>query len=404
MEPAFSDALYLIVALSLIFNWLFVFREMYFFYKISDIFRRTTVDLKNMPRVSVIVPAKNEAPSIRQCLDSLSRQTYKNFECVLVNDRSEDSTAIIMEEFAERYPHFTAISIHELPEGWLGKTHALQQGANLASGEYLLFTDGDVIFEKETLAKTVQFCLNNNLDHLCLVPKLHAKRSAEASLYVIFGVLILLSVRPSKMKKRREFYAGIGAFNLVKHHAYQTVGEHEKLRLEVCDDMILGKSLTSYGFSSALVYGEDCISLTWYDSIKDIIVGLEKNGFAAMEYSILMFITISLYILYSFFFPFVLIFYSPPLACVGFMVAILIMQSTFWVAARKQGYNSLVSLLVPFSIWIFYFSQLRSVFLSLVRRKVIWRETAYSLKELKSKRKQLSRELRAKRKSLRNIL
>ena len=385
------DWFYFIVALSLILTWLFVIRELWSFNKITNIFLNTTVELKDIPKVSVIVPAKDEQSSIRQCLNSLAGQTYKNLECILINDRSKDSTGAIMEEFAKAHPHFKMISIHELPDGWLGKTHALQKGADLASGEYLLFTDGDVSFEKEAIFKAVQICTENNLDHLCLVPKLYSKSWLLASLNAFFGIFFLSFLKPSKIGKYKNFYAGVGAFNLVKHSVYQSIGEHKKLRLEILDDMMLGKLISFSGFSCAMLYGKGLISLTWYANIKEMIAGFEKNGFAVVEYSVFAFVLTGFYMLYFFFLPYVFIFFSPPLAQTGFILSLLLMQGVFFEVARKLDYNPLTSFLVPFSAWIVYFAQTRSVFLNLTRGKVIWRETSYSLKELKNHRKKLRR-------------
>ena len=196
------DWLYLILSLSLILSWSFIIKELWFFNRITDSFLKTTVELKDIPKVSVIVPAKDEGDSIRQCLSSLAGQTYKNLECILVNDRSKDSTGAIMEEFAKTHSHFKAISIQELPAGWLGKTHALQKGAELASGEYLLFTDGDVLFEKDAVFKTIQMCLERKLDHLCLMPRLHPKGWLLSSLNVFFGVFLLFFLKTFKDRKK----------------------------------------------------------------------------------------------------------------------------------------------------------------------------------------------------------
>lgn len=386
------DWLYLVLALSLILSWSFIIRELWRFNRITNIFLNTTMELKNIPKVSVIVPAKDEGASIQQCLSSLAGQTYKNLECILVNDRSKDSTGAIMEEFAKTHSHFKAISIQELPSGWLGKTHALQKGAELASGEYLLFTDGDVLFEKDAVFKTMQMCLKRMLDHLCLIPKLHSKGWLLSSLNIFFGVFLLSFLKPSRVGKNQKFYAGMGAFNLVKRSAYQSIGEHKKLRLEILDDIMLGKLISFSGFSSAMIYGKSLISLTWYANVKEMVSGFEKNGFTAVEYSVLYFILTGFYLLY-FYLPFVFVFFSPQPAQAGFILSLLLMQGVFITVAKKLDYNLLMSFLAPFSAWFVYFAQVRSVFLGLTRGQITWRETSYSLKELKNTRKKLFQEI-----------
>lgn len=381
--------LYYIFALSLILSWLFAIRELLFFKKITNTFLSTDMELKSIPKVSVIVPAKDEQVSIRKCLNSLTGQTYRNFECVLINDRSKDSTGTIMEEFAQKYSHFKMISINKLPGGWLGKTHAMQKGAELSSGEYLLFTDGDVIFEKEAILKAVQICIKNKLDHLCLFPKVHSKSWFLSSLNVFFGTALISLLRPSTIGKHKRFYAGTGAFNLVKRSVYQSIGGHNRLRLEVLDDVMLGKLISFSGFSCAMGYGKGFLSLTWYASAKEMILGFEKNGFAAVGYSVLLSFFTGFAMLCLYFLPFVFVFFSPPLAQAGFLVSFLLMQGVFFEVARQMGYNPLISFIVPFAAWFVYFAQARSVVLNLVRGKVIWRETSYSLKQLKYHRKKL---------------
>ena len=388
------DWLYLIFSLSLIVAWLFAIRELWFFKRTTDRFLNTDVELKTIPKVSVIVPAKDEQVSIRKCLDSLAEQTYKNLECILINDRSKDSTGVVMEEFAQKYSHFKMISIRELPADWLGKNHALQKGAELSSGEYLLFTDGDVLFEKEAVSKAIQICFKNNLDHLCLFPKIRSGNWLLSSLNIFFGTVLISLLRPSIMNRDKKFYAGTGAFNLVKRSAYQSIGEHKRLRLEVLDDVMLGKLISFSGFSCAMAYGKDLLSLTWYGNAKEMIVGFEKNGFASLEYSIPLSLLLGVSMVYFYLLPFVVVFFAPPLAQTVLVFSLLLMQGVFFEVARQLGYNPLISLFVPFSSWLVYFAQIRSVFLNVTRGKVIWRETSYSLKQLKYHRKRLFHEIR----------
>lgn len=382
-----------IFVISLILTWIFIIREVWSFQRITKFLLKTKGELKDVPKVSVIVPAKDEEASIRKCLDSLAGQAYKNFECILVDDRSKDSTGAIMEEFAEKHSHFKMISIRELPEGWLGKNHALQKGAELSSGEYLLFTDGDVIFEKEAVLKSIRICVKNNLDHLTLLPKFNSRDWFFSALNVFYITVLISYLRPSTIGKAKRYHAGFGAFNMVKGSVYQSIGAHNKLRMEVLDDVMLGKLISVSGFSCAMAYGKGLVSLTWYANAKKMILGFEKNGFAAMEYSVFLSVLLGVSMLYFYFLPFVLIFFLPPFLQMGLILYFSLMLRVFFEMTKWLDYNPFVSLLAPFLAWIPYFAQVRSAFLNLTRGKVIWRETAYSLEELKSHRKRLSREI-----------
>jgi glycosyltransferase involved in cell wall biosynthesis len=101
----------------------------------------------------VVVPAKNEGKNVEACLRGLQQQTYSNLEIILVNDRSTDDTGAVMERYASMFPNWHYIEIKELPDGWLGKNHALHKGGIKATGDYIVFTDGDVIITPLQLKK-----------------------------------------------------------------------------------------------------------------------------------------------------------------------------------------------------------------------------------------------------------
>src|SRR5437868_3642634 len=108
-----------------------------------------------LPALSIVVPARNEADQIRACLNSLLSLDYLNLEIVAVNDRSTDTTGAIMDEIAAADPRLRVVHVTELPPRWLGKTHAMWVGASAANGEWILFTDGDVIFSPDSMRRAV---------------------------------------------------------------------------------------------------------------------------------------------------------------------------------------------------------------------------------------------------------
>ena len=129
---------------------------------------------KSAPCVSIIVPACNEEKEIAAALQSLLEQDYPNLEIIAINDRSTDRTGKILDEFARNHSTLRVIHKTKLPEDWLGKNHALQVGSTHAHGQYLLFTDADVVMKKTTVSKAVQFMLDHNLDHLAVAPEMRA--------------------------------------------------------------------------------------------------------------------------------------------------------------------------------------------------------------------------------------
>ena len=388
--PAFSlfDYLFLFVASFILFHWLYViklgleFRQINF--EFFSFLKKTSIKAKTDVKISVILSARDEEKSLRKTLQSLSEQTYKNMEVVMINDRSKDKTALIMEEFSKKLPHFKKIDIQELPKSWLGKTHALQKGADQAEGDYFLFTDADVYFEPKALEKALAFLFEKDLDHLSLSPQLKSKSVLLSSLQLFFVVILCLYLKPSKIKEGK-YYGGVGAFNLIKKSVYQQIGGHKKLKLEVIDDVGLGRLVYLNQFKSYLANGLYLIHIYWYNSPKDMFKGLEKNLFSALNYSVLNFVFCNLYFFIVFYSPFIfIIFISNIFLKIYFFINLLLMQFVFFHTAKELKYKPLVSLITMFSIVSLQFHLLRSVFKILKEQKIVWRDTSYSLKELKA--------------------
>lgn len=336
------------------------------------------------PTVSVIVPARNEDETLASCLDSLARQDYQNLEILTVNDRSSDRTPEIMRNFASKDSRFKVIEIQELPKGWLGKNHALQKGATAALGEILLFTDGDVIFEPSAIREAIEILEAHQLDHLVLAPKFPTGKTLLAAMQCFFSVIFLAAIRPSRIGRSPRFYIGSGSFNMVSRAAYVRSGEHRRLRLEVIDDVMLGKSLVQASARQAFVDGGGLVKVEWYKSVGAMIRGLEKNAFASLRYSVLRFLFYSVANFWFYFLPYLLIIqFGFSWQILPFYCSVFLMHLIYGVAAFRMGYSPLIFPLLPLASWFLWFTYLRSMVLCLWRGQVIWRETAYTLRELR---------------------
>ena len=142
------------------------------------------------PSITVIVPARNEAADIQDCLRSLLAQDYPRLEILAVNDRSTDATGELMNALAQP-ERLRVLHIHDLPPGWLGKTHAMATAARQATGDFLLFTDADVIFRPDTLRRSLLYAAQSNADHMVTLPTTIIRRWDEAAL---LGFLQLLGL------------------------------------------------------------------------------------------------------------------------------------------------------------------------------------------------------------------
>src|SRR6266850_2473571 len=133
-------------------------------------FLKDVMPARAVPPMSIIAAARNEARGIEAAVISLLRLDYPALEIIIVNDRSTDETGAILERLARQHSRLTIKNISELPEGWLGKNHALYAGAAVASGTLLLFTDADVVFEPTTLRRAITLMEQDELDHLTAIP------------------------------------------------------------------------------------------------------------------------------------------------------------------------------------------------------------------------------------------
>jgi len=206
-------------------------------------------DPRLWPTVSVVVPARDEEKGLEGALRSLANLDYPALEVIAVDDRSTDGTGAIIDRMAAADSRVRALHVTELPEGWLGKCHAMQEGARRTGGELLLFTDGDVVFAPDTLRLAVRHLLARRLDHLALLPGLVPGGYWEDAVKSYFAMLFIVGVRAWAVDSAsKAVYVGIGAFNLLRRTAYEAIGGHETLRLDVTDDLMLGKRVKQAGF------------------------------------------------------------------------------------------------------------------------------------------------------------
>jgi glycosyltransferase involved in cell wall biosynthesis len=345
------------------------------------------IQQKNVPKVSVIIPACNEAATIEPALRSVLTMDYADFEVIVVNDRSTDETGAVLHGIQKEYPHLQIHEISQLPKGWLGKNHALQHGAEHAQGEYLLFTDADIIMEKTSVSRAIGHMLENRLDHVSICFKNIAPGGLLNSLFLEVGAGLLLLFKPWKAKDpNSKRYIGVGAFNLVKASAYSAIGGHRSIALHPIDDVMLGKVIKRHGLSQDCLLGHDFVQVKWYATVGEFIDGCMKNAFALYNYSlarvllgVLIVFTLNILPLWAFFFTSGL--------TRGLFGAIIIIRMLSYVHGFSNiGVNpwySIWSLVTPYvSIYI----AIKAAVITTRNKGIIWRGTFYSLDELKTNR------------------
>lgn len=339
------------------------------------------------PLLSVVVAARNEEKQINESILSQQNQTYKHVEWILVDDRSTDGTGKIMDELKNVDPRITVIHIHDLPEGWLGKNYALYTGSQHSSGKWLLFTDADVLYEKEAFAKALHYFEKHQLDHLTAAPNLSAKGFWLKSFVAFFLFGFSYFKRPWMANNpKSKIGTGIGAFILVTKAAYERFGTHEKVKMRPDDDLQLGMKMKKAGFRLRIVTALKLIEVEWYGSLKDAFIGLEKNTFAGLNYRISMVLFAILGILLTQVLPFVTVFSTNKTILLLSLGNILLCGILYlMIIIRMTLFSPVMFLVFPITALLFIYSILRASILTFKRGGIVWRGTTYRLSELRKK-------------------
>ena len=359
--------------------------------KVADVSRpewnRRPVTAHGDPSVSVIVPARNEEADIEQTLRQLLLLDYENYEVIAVNDRSTDRTGEIMDQIAakpEAKNRIKVIHVTELPPGWLGKTHAMWEAGKLAKGEWLLFTDADVLFKPESVRRALAYAEAEPADHVVLFPRMIMKRPGERMMIAFFQSLFAFGHRPWKVADpKTDDHIGVGAFNLVRRSAYDAVGTYARLRMEVLDDMKLGKVVKKAGFAQRNVFGGDLISLRWAQGAMGVVNNLTKNFFAVLSFQWPRALASCVALAFLNLMPFFGVFLAHGWGRVPYAVALFSMFSIYAGMSSKSDIPPYYFVLHPVSTTLFLYTVLRSMALTLGRGGVVWRGTFYRLEELK---------------------
>ena len=250
-------------------------------------------------RLSVVVPARNEADTLEPAVRTLLAEDYPDLEIILVDDRSSDETGRIIDRIAAADARVKAVHITELREGWLGKVNALDRGLGKSSGRFVLFTDADVHFRTGTLRKAVAYCEQEGLDHLTAFPDVWAAGFVvDAMISVFLRHFSLFVTRPSAFEKAdSRAFLGIGAFNLVRRKALEATEGFQWLRLEVADDMGLGLMMKRSGARCGVVAAFGYVGLYWYRSVAQAARGTEKAWATLSHFSVVRTLAIVLLVL-----------------------------------------------------------------------------------------------------------
>jgi glycosyltransferase involved in cell wall biosynthesis len=339
------------------------------------------------PRVSIIVPACNEEEAIEQALTQLLALEYDNYEVIAIDDRSTDGTGKIMDWIADStnaHGILQVIHVRELPAGWLGKTHAMWSAAKQATGDWLLFTDADVLFQPDTLRRAMAYAEAEPADHVVLLPYMITKSWGERMMMAFFQTLFVFGHRPWKVADpKAKDHMGVGAFNCVRRSVYEAVGTYRALRMEVLDDMKLGKIVKTSGYAQRTIFGADLVSIRWAKGAMGVVRNLTKNFFALMSFQWLRALASCFTLAFLNLMPFLGVWLAHGWARLPYGVALLSMFAIYVGMSWKSSVPPYYFFLHPVSTTLFVYTMLRSMVVTLWHGGVVWRGTKYSLEDLR---------------------
>jgi len=343
------------------------------------------------PKLSVVVACRNEEANVRAALASLLAQDYPDLQIVAIDDRSEDRTGAVLDAMAADDPRLRVLHVTSLPAGWLGKTHALQRGAEQATGDFLLFTDADVLFAPDALRRAIAWAVRDGLGHAVALPQFVAPGFAERSFVSLFGMLLLIHLRVDRIGRSDGArvgagHVGVGAFNLVRRSDYDAVGGHTRLRLEVVDDVKLGLILRRAGVAQGAADSGGMVRVRWQRGFVASMTGLVKNFFSGCEYLWRNVFRTALLVPLATVFPLVCLFVAPhPLPRVLAAAALAVSVALLGASARRvAGGRGTEGLLLPLVGPCLAAVALTSAIVATARGAVVWRSTRYDLRELRA--------------------
>jgi len=372
--------------------WLFLIKSMVDSFRFTPYLDKFENTCKSDPKVSIIIPARNEEEFIGKCLDSLIKQDYKNYEIVVIDDSSDDTTREIISEYAKKYSKIIPVYARPKPEGWMGKNWACMEGYRKSTGELLLFTDADTNHSKNVLSLAVSHLISFNLDALSAIPKMLTfdfwtnitLPMISTFLHTRFSALNVNN--PSK--KTGYFF---GSFFILKKRTYEEVGMHEGVKQEIIEDGALGRKVKELGYKMKMVRGEHLIDAVWardkitlWNALKRLMVPLYlQNGKIA--------IGIFFAVLFLLFIPFPIFVASAVLPVETMSAKILCISAA--IASILIYTGSIIEVKIGLKLRFVYalFAPLGSLvvvlgFLSgLIQAKstsaITWKERSYSMKD-----------------------
>ena len=331
---------------------------------------------RRLPRVSVLVPARNEEANVGPCLRSLLAQDYPDFEVRVLDDESTDDTGRILAELAAEDPRLRVMHGKQLPPGWLGKHWACQQLGEAADGELLLFTDADTRHGENTLRHAVAAMAAEDADLLTAIPQEVVRTWSERLTvpFIPWSILVFLPLAIAYRLRMPALSSSIGQFMLFRRKAYESVGGYAAVRQDVVDDIAMGRAIKAAGFRWRLANGLPEVKCRMYHSFAEVWEGFSKNTYASLGASIPVFVFVWSWLALTFLEPPIGLIllaagvpmpgFSTELAALAIGLSLLLWGISHW----RFGFPLQLTLAYPLGVLLSYVIAMRSMVLALTGR------------------------------------
>ena len=240
------------------------------------------------PKVSILIPARDEERNIRACLDSLLKQDYTNYEILVMDDNSSDATASILREYQSAHPRIKAFTGKPLPPEWLGKHFACHQLAEKADGDFFMFTDADTTHQPKSVSWALTNLLHHKADFLSAYPRQTIGSLGEAIVVpcMYLATSLFLPVWMMLRCKNPLVSFAIGQFVVVRREVFKVAGGYEAIKDCLVDDISMVRNIKKAGFKTLFLDGKDFVTCRMYHGYGEAFRGFVKSLYAALDKSL----------------------------------------------------------------------------------------------------------------------
>lgn len=284
--------------------------------------------IKNIPaeisdggKISILVPARNEENNIEGIITSIENQDYENYELIIVDDNSDDTTFEIAESYARKNERIKIYQGEPLPDGWLGKNWACYQLSKFASGDPLLFIDADVQIKESAVGYSLGLMEKYNLSLLSVFPSQIIRSFGEKLIVPLMNWFLLTFLPLSQvfLSRNKSFVAANGQFLMIRRETYNDIGTHKAFKDQVVEDMEIARSVKSGNKNVMTCLGNGVIKAEMYDSFSEAFSGFSKNFFPGFNTGKILFTSLIIVLFSIYTFPFLFIFFDT-----AFLIIILL--------------------------------------------------------------------------------